>query len=83
MAKKTDKNFSNELIKILTKTVKNKIYGSVEIFFEAGNITQITQRIIRKIQKTAPKTQISSEKVTKSKKFSEPETETAPNSSIT
>lgn len=43
------KTFSNDIIKILTKAVENKIYGSVEVYFEAGNITQITQRIINKV----------------------------------
>lgn len=43
------KTFSNDIVKILTKAVENKIYGSVEVYFEAGNITQITQRIINKV----------------------------------
>lgn len=42
---------SKELIQILTKATDGKIYGSVEIYFEQGQITQITQRIISKIQK--------------------------------
>lgn len=37
------------LLKILTEVVRNKIYGSVEIYFEEGRMTQITQRIINKI----------------------------------
>lgn len=37
------------LLKILTEAVRNKIYGSVEIYFEEGRMTQITQRIINKI----------------------------------
>jgi hypothetical protein len=47
--KKSENLFSQELFKILSKASKNKIYGSVEVFFEAGNITQITQRIINKL----------------------------------
>ncbi|MBI2011168.1 hypothetical protein HYS91_00215 [Candidatus Daviesbacteria bacterium] len=43
------KNFSKELAKILSEAVNNKIYGSVEIYFESGSVTQITQRIISKI----------------------------------
>ena len=49
---------SADLIKILNKASDNKIYGSVEIYFEGGTITQITQRIINKIahsQKTHKK----------------------------
>lgn len=38
-----------ELVKILTNVVENNIYGSVEIFFEKGKVTQITQRIIKKV----------------------------------
>lgn len=30
--------------------MQSKTYGSLEIFFENGKITQITQRIINKIQ---------------------------------
>ena len=29
--------------------MENNIYGSVEIFFEKGKVTQITQRIIKKV----------------------------------
>lgn len=46
---KTKQLFSQELIKILSKASESKIYGSVEVFFEAGQITQITQRIINKL----------------------------------
>lgn len=42
-------NVKKELAKILSQIVKNQIYGSVEIYFEGGHITQITQRIINKI----------------------------------
>lgn len=44
-----NKNIKTELANILTKIMKDKIYGSVEIYFEAGHMTQITQRIINKI----------------------------------
>lgn len=42
---------SSDPLTIIGNAVKDKIYGSVEIFFEAGSITQITQRIINKIQR--------------------------------
>ncbi len=41
--------FGGDLLKIITKSVENKIYGSVEIYFEEGKITQVTQRIINKM----------------------------------
>jgi len=53
MAKKEDILFSAELIDILTKAAESKIYGSVEIYYEAGNITQITKREIKKMSKKA------------------------------
>ena len=53
----SQKNVSKDLVKIISQAVEKKIYGSVEVYFEAGNITQITQRIISKIrnhQQTSP-----------------------------
>lgn len=49
---------SQHLTSILNKVAEDKIYGSVEVYFEAGQITQITQRIISKVtEKTdRPKT---------------------------
>lgn len=44
------KKVSKDLTKILIKAIQKKIYGSVEVYFEGGNITQITQRIINKVQ---------------------------------
>lgn len=43
------KVLSKDLVNILSSASDNKIYGSVEIYFEAGNVTQITQRIINKV----------------------------------
>lgn len=40
------KNFFN----ILSKAVEERIYGSIEIYFEEGKVTQITQRIINKVR---------------------------------
>ncbi len=43
--------------KVFTNAVRDKIYGSIEIFFEEGNVTQITQRIINKLKPVSkPKT---------------------------
>ena len=44
-----NKNFLKNLLSLFRKAVENKTYGSVEIFFEAGKITQITERVINKI----------------------------------
>jgi hypothetical protein len=59
-----DNKFSKELIEILSKSVDREIYGSVEVFFEKGRITQITQRIINKVRhiqnKENPESTISS-----------------------
>ena len=46
-----EKSFVRDLIKILSHDVGSRIYGSIEIFFEEGRITQITQRIISKVYK--------------------------------
>lgn len=51
MPKNKDIIISQELASILSKAVDNKIYGSVEIYFEDGEITQITQRIIKKVNR--------------------------------
>jgi hypothetical protein len=51
----TSKNFSEDLAKIISQAVKDKIYGSVEVYFEAGTVTQITQRIINKVKRTQKK----------------------------
>ena len=45
----TSKTFSSDLIKLLSRWVENKLYGSIEIYFEKGKVTQFTQRIIKKI----------------------------------
>lgn len=55
MDENENNNFSDDLIKILTKSIENKIYGSVEVYFEEGKITQVTQRIISKIYHTGLK----------------------------
>lgn len=41
---------TKQFLKIFANAVSKKIYGSVEIYFEEGRVTQITQRIINKIQ---------------------------------
>jgi len=42
-------NFAKQFINILSQAVDKKIYGSIEVYFEAGRVTQVTQRIINKI----------------------------------
>lgn len=46
---------NKDLTKILSDASEKKIYGSVEIFYENGVITQITQRIIKKVPKPISK----------------------------
>lgn len=43
------KKISEDLVAIINNAVGSRIYGSVEIYFEDGKVTQVTQRIIRKI----------------------------------
>ena len=47
-----DENPTTELLNILSKAMDNKVYGSIEIYIEDGQITQISQRVIKKIKKT-------------------------------
>jgi hypothetical protein len=48
---------SKDILEILKKIRDGKIYGSVEIYFEDGEVTQITQRIIKKVSKKKYETQ--------------------------
>lgn len=43
------KLISQEIVEIFKKIREGRIYGSVEIYFEEGEATQITQRIIKKV----------------------------------
>lgn len=45
----TNKKISADFINIIIKAIENKIYGSIEVYFEEGRVTQITQRIIKKV----------------------------------
>lgn len=44
-------NPTTDLLNILSKAMDAKVYGSVEVYLEDGQITQISQRIIKKIKK--------------------------------
>ena len=46
-----DENPTTELLNILSKAMNNKVYGSIEIYIEDGQITQISQRVIKKIKR--------------------------------
>lgn len=48
------KNPTTDLLNILSKAMDANMYGSVEVYLEDGQITQITQRIIKKIKKVKP-----------------------------
>lgn len=45
-------NPTTDLINILSKAMDAKVYGSVEVYLEDGQITQISQRIIKKIRRS-------------------------------
>lgn len=44
-------NPTTDLLNILSKAMDSKVYGSIEIYLEEGQITQISQRVIKKIKK--------------------------------
>jgi hypothetical protein len=49
------KNPTTDLLNILSKAMDANMYGSVEVYLEDGQITQITQRIIKKIKQSKQK----------------------------
>ncbi len=61
------KTNQKHLLRILTDAVKNKIYGSVEIYFEEGRMTQITQRVINKISAKPKEKKLSKDRTSLSK----------------
>lgn len=65
-------NLSQQLNKLLAKIMDNKIYGSLEIYFENGKITQITQRIINKINSQKKDPSEKQENPTNKKNFQKP-----------
>lgn len=60
-------NPTTDLLNILSKAMDAKVYGSVEVYLEDGQITQISQRIIKKIKKSSPSHQIRVKKTSPSK----------------
>lgn len=44
-------NPTTDLLNILSKAMDSKVYGSIEVYLEDGQITQISQRVIKKIKK--------------------------------
>ncbi len=44
-------NPTTDLLNILSKAMDAKVYGSIEIYLEEGQITQISQRVIKKIKR--------------------------------
>ncbi len=51
-----NKKIAQDILNILSKAEDAQMYGSVEIYLEAGTVTQITQRIIKKISKKTKNT---------------------------
>lgn len=43
-------NPTTDLLNILSKAMDAKVYGSIEVYLEEGQITQISQRVIKKIK---------------------------------
>lgn len=43
------KNISPELLQAIADAIKDKYYGSVEIYIQDYQVTQISERVIRKI----------------------------------
>lgn len=44
-------NPTTDLLNILSKAMDAKVYGSIEVYLEEGQITQISQRVIKKIKR--------------------------------
>lgn len=44
-------NLTDQFLNLLKRISEKKVYGSIEIFFEEGKVTQITQRVIKKINR--------------------------------
>lgn len=61
---------SPNLISKIVEVLKNKAYGSIEIYIENFNVTQITERTITKLTQTKPRTKRFSIKVIKGSSFS-------------
>lgn len=55
-------DFIRYFLKIFTKLTDSKMYGSLEIYFENGRPTQITQRLINKFSDNDKKDKKSSKK---------------------
>ena len=50
MSNYSTKNISSKLLKEIVEAVKGKFYGSVEIYIQDSQVTQITERVIKKFQ---------------------------------
>ena len=44
-------NPTTDLLNILSKAMDAKVYGSIEVYLEDGQITQISKRVIKKIKR--------------------------------
>lgn len=55
-------DFIRYFLKIFTKLTDSKMYGSLEIYFENGRPTQITQRLINKFSDNDKKDKKSSKR---------------------
>jgi hypothetical protein len=55
-------NPTTDLLNILSKAMDAKVYGSIEVYLEEGQITQISQRVIKKIKRSRTSHQITVKK---------------------
>lgn len=51
------KKISSELLAEIKEAIKDKYYGSVEIYIQDNRVTQITERVIRKLGEVKSKEQ--------------------------
>ena len=68
----SDNNPTTDLLNMLSKAMDSKVYGSIEVYLEEGQITQISQRIIKKMKKNRA-TPVKSKPLSPSRKSSSAE----------
>ena len=73
-------NLTDQFLSLLKRISEKKVYGSVEIFFEEGKVTQITQRVIKKINRKDASSSANSRVSVKLATNSKHKTETAEDS---
>lgn len=54
MSQYQTETISNKLLEEISEAIRGKQYGSIEIYIEAGEVTQITERVIKKYRSNNP-----------------------------